>query len=222
MFVSIGKPSNVIKCSMDTVLDGSRGRMSLTEYEEAYADLNERFIAAFFDKDNIVQSMALLMIQYHPDTTPSDDSISAILSTMCSTRVAINLSQRGFVPFKQDPLLMIPYINMTEAQLQVVYESTKLCKQNSEYTSCSQMGGGVSVFMTPPLQMEKTKSLIKPALVMYGLYVLLKKNTTNQSQHSKLYSILIQRLTYNTHILPEEILESRVLCQSSHNDAKLA
>ena len=139
---------------------------------------------------------------------------------MCSARVAINLSQRGFVPYKQEPLLVIPYTSMTPAQLQIVYESTQLCKQNSEYTSCSQMGGGVSVFMTTPTHMEKTKSLIKPALVMYGLYVLLKMNTNNESQHSKLYSILIQRLTHNTHILPEEILESRAMCVASAHQNK--
>lgn len=207
MLVSV--PLHDICHKMQSLSEMPRARLPQNLYEEHFQDMYHCLMQYFFDKDNISRSMTLLM---SCDMTPSDDSISKILYTMCTSKVGVNLSQGGFVPFKAEPLLIIPYDKMTPKQLKIIHEAIMLCKSNYEYTSCSQMGGGVSIFLNEPESIGDSLCIIQPALVMYGLYVVLKENTGSRVQHSKLYSILIQRLTHNTHILPEEVQECKELC----------
>jgi hypothetical protein len=184
--------------------------MAATELSDALSSLsnaasNDALLELknlFFVRDKLHETFKILCMC---KTSYENDTLTAVVTQLCTSDVQIKFTEQGFVPFHKFPLLVIPYIYMTKQQLQGIKNIiTNLTKNQVTFRASSMMGGGASITC-----LHQPALIIDPADVLFTLYYLLQQHCKQNKGSSLIYNTIVQRLSCNVDLSRAHIAQAR-------------
>lgn len=160
----------------------------------------------FFGPDNIEYTMRVL---FDVKTAGDNDFLTQLLGVMCTHSVQFQFTDHGLTPFVKLPLVIIPYSQMSRAQLQAV----DLCLQEAtrdltKFKVGSLMGGGSSVNL---ICLRRTVlDTVEVLFAMYKIIVGSKMSQVNAGlDTSSTFNLILQRLVCSIGLPREQIISIR-------------
>lgn len=156
----------------------------------------------FFVEENLLKTFKILCMC---KTSYENDTLTAVVTQLCTSDVQIKFTEQGYVPFYKFPLLVIPYIYMTKEQILGIKKIvTDLTKQQVTFRASSMMGGGASITCSQP-----PARIIDPADVLFALHCILLQHCKQNNSPSLIYNTIVQRLACNVDLSRTHIARAR-------------
>ena len=112
-------------------------------------DCLQHVMQAFFARDTIISTVLAIVQQRHEH---DDDPFSDLMIMMISQPLCVCVNECGFVPFRQDPTVVVPFHSMTSAQMRCVRACLAYFQRSRQFVSSVQVGGGLYVASFPQRQ----------------------------------------------------------------------
>jgi len=166
----------------------------------------EDVFACFFARENIVKTLHTII---STNKTGNSDPIVHILLQLIQLPVTLAFTDVGFTPLRADTTIIIPYEEMSRAQLDAIAEAVRTMQQHGSYSSSVQMGGGLYV---RSVRAEKVWH-VDPALVVFASNVLIRASIGGKDRRKNVSNVVIQRVLGAVNIRHDKIVEAERLSQ---------
>lgn len=179
------------------------------EGTKACAEPVQKLHDLFFAKDSIVDTFTILVTE---EVNKYEDSITDVMLSLIKNTFMPCLTDVGVLPFGNLPMLIIPYKNMSKAQLKILQEVCDQLSNNAKFTSCNQIGGGVCLSLTVSREQQFQ---IDPALILYASGVFAFRNLMSDSKQKEktrsniFFNIILQRVLSSVNVPRERIAVSK-------------
>jgi len=160
----------------------------------------DELVEAFFSEATIVHTVSCFLkgtLEYH------SDPMTHLVVTLCREPLCVCLTDRGLAPVRSDPSIVMPYAQMTKAQLAVLLRVVSVWRMSAAYGTTTQMGGGVCVYDQPA---GRARTYVDAVLLLYSVTRLVRSCDSTPHMSSKtLSNVMLQRIVSSVN-LPREVI----------------
>jgi|TARA_Y100000389_G_scaffold199994_1_gene239533 hypothetical protein len=156
----------------------------------------------FFVEEKLTETFKIMCMC---KTSYENDTLTTVVTQLCTSDVQIKFTEQGYVPFHNHPLLVIPYMYMTKEQIRGIKKIVDdLSRQQVTFRASSMMGGGASITCS-----RAPARIIDPVNVLFTLYHILSQHCKQINNPSLIYNTIVQRLACNVDLSRACITQAR-------------
>jgi len=161
-------------------------------------------IDSFFSNENIIKTVHTIL---STNKSENSDPIVHVMLQLLQLPLTLALTDVGYAPLRSDTTIIIPFDQMSRAQLITISAAVAGMRQRQTYVASMQMGGGLYV---RAVSSEKT-FFVDPALLIFASNVLIRSSIASTDNKKNVSNIVIQRVLGAVNVRHDKIIEAERL-----------